>query len=167
VRGDSLALDTPGEALRELRAFGDAVSTSRRDTSAGRDGAPEATPDTLGERPLDWMAGDTLVARFIQTPDSTGEPRTELRQLEARGAARALTHLLERDPQAGREEPSINYSRGTTITVLLRGDQIEQVLVAGRADGVHLEPLPAPPAPAGPDTTTPSARGPAGRTRAS
>lgn len=158
VRGDSLALDTPGEVLHELRAFGDAVSTSHRDTTVTQpDGTVAATTDTLSDPATDWMVGDTLVARFVQTPDSSGEARTELRQLEARGAARAFTHLLERARRAG--EPSINYSRGTTITVLLRGDQVERVLVAGRADGVHLEPLPPPPAQ--PDTTTPPTPGPA------
>ncbi len=130
VEGDSLALDTPDEVLRELRAFGRALSTSKPDSAAG---AAE----------LDWMTGDTLVARFVQVADSGGKTRAELSQLDARGAARSLTHLAHDGGRPG--GPSINYSRGTHITVTLRGDQVDRVVVSGRADGVHLEPLPPPP----------------------
>ncbi len=131
VEGDSLALDTPGEVLRELRAFGHALSTSR--------------PDTVAEpAELDWMTGDTLVARFTAVPDSTGRSRSELSQLDARGSARSLTHLAQERGRPG--GPSINYSRGTSIAVTLRGDQVDRVVVGGHADGVHLEPLPPPPA---------------------
>jgi hypothetical protein len=145
VQGDSLALDTPGEVLRELRAFGHALSTSRPDT-------------TIGTADLDWMTGDTLVARFIQVADSAGKPRSELSQLEARGGARSLTHLARE--QGGFGGPAINYSRGTSIAVTLRGDQVDRVVVGGRADGVHLEPVPPPPADstAGGDSTAADAR---------
>lgn len=129
VQGDSLALDTPDEVLRELRAFGHALSTSRPDTTA-----PNAD--------LDWITGDTLVARFVQATDSAGVAHSELSQLDARGAARALTHLAQRDGEPG--GPSINYSRGAAIALTMRGDEVERVVVGGRADGVHLEPLPAP-----------------------
>ncbi|MGH7700226.1 MAG: hypothetical protein ACREMJ_06890 [Gemmatimonadales bacterium] len=137
VDADSLALDTPGEVLTELRAFGRALSTSRRDTTAAAE--------------VDWIAGDTLVARFAQVPDSGagGGTRSELHQLTARGSARSLTHLSERGALPG--SPDINYSRGTSIAITLQGDRIERVVVAGRADGVHLERVPPPPAPA--DTT--------------
>jgi hypothetical protein len=49
-------------------------------------------------------------------------------------------HPNERDTtQVG---PSINYSRGHQITVAMLKDRIDRVVVAGKADGVHLEPKP-------------------------
>jgi hypothetical protein len=132
VQADSIALDTPEQVLRELRAFRRAVSTSKPDTAA-----PAAD--------LDWMTGDTLIARFAQVPDSGGGTRAELWQLEARGVARSLTHLADDPTRPGGR--SINYSRGTSIAITMRGDQVERVVVGGRADGVHLEPLPPAPPP--------------------
>ncbi|HXF95057.1 MAG TPA: hypothetical protein VNI61_03025 [Gemmatimonadales bacterium] len=155
VEADSLALDTPDEVLTEMRAFGRALSTSRRDTTAAAE--------------LDWIAGDTLVARFVQVTDTAGDTNPELRELVARGSARALTHLYAHDRETGGAEeaggrggqagPDINYSRGTSIAVLLKGDAIDRVVVTGRADGVHLEKLPPPPA----DTTRAATARPAAR----
>ena len=138
IDADSIAVDTPGEVLTESRAFGHALSRAKRDSTA-----PAAD--------IDWIAGDSLTARFAQERDSTGREHSRLQQIHARGAARALTHHFDdRDSTAA---PAINYSRGQRIAVLLRGAKIDQVVVAGTADGVHLEPRPpAPPAP--PDTTT-------------
>ena len=149
VQGDSLVLDTPGEILTELRAFGRALSTSKRDTAAAD---------------LDWIAGDTLVARFVQVPDTArggDATRSEIRELVARGAARSLTHMYDNGPATGpngqrKEGPDINYSRGTSIAVTLKGDRIDRVTVAGGADGVHLEKLP----PRPPDTTRAAAAKP-------
>jgi hypothetical protein len=133
IVADSLALDTPDERLDEIRAFGRALSTTKRDTTAAAD--------------VDWIAGDTLVARFVQTTDSAGETSPELREIVAHGSARALTHHY--DEPGGAAPASINYSRGATIAVALRGDRIDRVVVTGQTDGVHLEPQP----PAPPDTT--------------
>ena len=150
VEADSLVLDTPREVLTELRAFGRALSTARRDTTAAAD--------------VDWIAGDTLVAKFVQAPDTArGGTKSEVRQIVAHGSARALTHLYQRgedsagspngrgEPGAPPAPPDINYSRGTSIEVTLKGDRIDRVTVAGRADGVHLERRP--PAPPASDTT--------------
>jgi hypothetical protein len=142
VLADSIALDAPDEMLEEMRAFGRALSTSRPDTAV-------AAAD------LDWIAGDTITARFEPVPDSTGRSSPELRQLVARGSARALTHLVESGPDTARAGPSLNYSRGRRIAIALKGDRVDRVVVSGRADGVHLEPLPRAPVPA--DTTAPPA----------
>jgi hypothetical protein len=139
VEGDSLALDTPGEVLTEVRAFGRARSTSKRDTTAAAD--------------IDWIAGDTLTARFDQVADTGATKKSELREIVARGSARVLTHLYEE----GAGSPDINYSRGSSIAVKLKGDRIDRVVVTGRADGVHLEPLPPVPA-ASPDSLRPPPR---------
>jgi hypothetical protein len=138
IQADSLAIDTPGEVLTESRAFGRALSTAKRDS---------ATP----AMDIDWIAGDSLTARFVQEQDSTGRERSRLQQIHAQGSARALTHHFDdRDTTAA---PAINYSRGQQIAVAMKGAKIDRVVVAGRADGVHLEPRPVTPPPA--DTAKP------------
>jgi hypothetical protein len=134
IDADSIAVDTPGEVLTESRAFRHALSRAKRDSGTSA-------------ADIDWIAGDSLTARFAQERDSTGREHSRLQQILARGAARALTHHFDdRDSTAA---PSINYSRGERIAVLLRGARIDRVVVAGAADGVHLEPRPpTPPAPA-------------------
>jgi hypothetical protein len=134
IDADSIAIDTPAEVLTESRAFGRALSQAKRDSAT-------VAAD------IDWIAGDSLTARFVQEKDSTGRERSRLQQIVARGAARALTHHIdERDSTAAK---AINYSRGQHIAVLMRGAKIDRVTVAGDADGVHLEPRP----PAPPDST--------------
>ncbi len=131
IQSDSLAIDSPGEVLKESRAFGNAFSTAKRDSTT----PPNQT---------DWITGDSLTIRFVQEQDSvTHRPRSRLHELMSRGSpARALTHHPnERDTtNAG---PAINYSRGHQITVAMLKDRIDHVVVAGKADGVHLEPRPA------------------------
>ena len=131
VQADSLAIDSPGEVLKESRAFGNAFSTAKRDSTT----PPNQT---------DWITGDSLTIRFVQEQDSvTHRARSRLHELVSRGSpARALTHHPnERDTtHAG---PAINYSRGRQITVAMLQDRIDHVVVAGKADGVHLEPRPA------------------------
>jgi len=63
----------------------------------------------------------------------------------ARGSARAFTHLANEHDSLG---PSLDYSRGAIIDVLMKADKVDRVWVTGKADGVHLEPLP----PASPDS---------------
>jgi hypothetical protein len=134
LQADSLAIDTPNEVLTESRAFGRAFSTAQKDSAA-----PAAD--------IDWIAGDSLTARFAQATDSAGRTRSRLQQVLARGAARALTHHYDdRDTTAS---PAINYTRAQRIAVALAGNKVDRIVAGPDADGVHLEP--APPAP--PDTT--------------
>ena len=145
IQSDSLAIDSPGEVLTESRAFGDAFSTAKRDS-------------TTSANETDWITGDSLTIRFVQEQDSiTKATRSRLRELVSRGSARALTHHPPdtRDTVQAKLGPSINYSRGNRITVAMLRDRIERVVVAGKADGVHLEPRPPLPVPA--DTTKPVA----------
>jgi hypothetical protein len=131
IKSDSLAIDSPGEVLTESRAFGNAFSTAKRDS-------------TTPANQTDWITGDSLTIRFAQEQDSTtNRPRSRLRELLSRGSpARALTHHPdERD--STKTGPAINYSRGHQITVNMLKDRIDRVVVAGKADGVHLEPRPA------------------------
>jgi hypothetical protein len=144
IQADSLALDLPDEVLTEARAFGHAYSTSKKE-SPKRDST--ATPE------VNWIAGDSLTARWAQVADSTGTPRTMLHRLIARGSARSFTHLASEHDSTG---SSLNYSRGKVIDVVLKGDKVDRVTVTGQADGVQLEPRP----PAPPDTTKPGATKP-------
>jgi hypothetical protein len=131
IQSDSLAIDSPAEILTESRAFGKAFSTAKRDSAT-----------TANQ--TDWITGDTVTIRFAQEQDSlTNATRSRLRELVARGAARALTHHPPEAGDTARTTPSINYSRGNRITVAMQRDRIERVVVAGKADGVHLEPRPA------------------------
>lgn len=131
IQSDSLAIDSPGEILKESRAFGNAFSTAKRDS---------ITPPAE----TDWITGDSLTIRFAQEQDSaTAKPRSRLRQLVSRGApARALTHHPD-DRDTTNAGPSINYSRGHEITLSMLKNRIDRVTVAGKSDGVHLEPRPA------------------------
>ena len=141
---DSLALDAPEEVLTEVRGFGKALSTSKRDSTVKAVVTSCLAALTVD---VDCIIGDTLVARWAQEKDSAGVSRSRVRQILAHGTARALTHLENQDSTA--KGPSINYSRGQSIAIALRQARIDRVVVGGRADGVHLEPRP----PAPPDTT--------------
>jgi len=117
---DSLAVDTPDQLLKEVRGFGGALATSK--------------PDSLSLE-ADWMAGDTLVARFDET--ETGG-RT-LAELSARGNARVFYHVPNDEDPDG--PPGLDYSRGDRITALFKDETVERVTVVGKADGVYLEPI--------------------------
>lgn len=124
MKADSLALDTPGQRLQEVRGFGSAwlggtVNTAIKDR--------------------DWMRGDTIVAHF--TPqDSAGKVRSRLARIDARHGAQSY-HIDGNAKMPSR--PSINYARGDAITVTMRnaGDSagVERVDVRGKVDGVQLE----------------------------
>ncbi|HEY6155870.1 MAG TPA: hypothetical protein VIV88_00375 [Gemmatimonadales bacterium] len=139
IRADSLALDVPDQVLTEVRAFGHALSTMKRDSTARRDSTP------------DWITGDSLTAHWAQQADPAGggagarQPKSTLHRVVSRGSARAFTHQYNQRDSL----PSLNYSRGAMIDISLAGGRIDRVVVTGRADGVQLEPLP----PAPPDTT--------------
>ena len=142
IQADSLALDLPDEVLTEARAFGHAYSTSKKE-SPKRDST--ATPE------VNWIAGDSLTARWTQVADSARVPRTKLHQLIARGSpARSFTHLASEHDSAG---PSLNYSRGKLIDIVLKADKVDRVTVTGQANGVQLEPKPPAPDTTKTDTT--------------
>src|SRR5207244_3694483 len=97
--------------------------------------------DSTAKADVNWIAGDTIVARWAQVTDSAGPAKTKLRHLQAHGSARSFSHLYnERDSTRG---PSMDYSRGQVINIALRGDQIERIVVSGRAAGPHPGPAPA------------------------
>ena len=126
MRAESLAIDSPGQRLREVRGFrtawlGGAVDTLSKDR--------------------DWMRGDTIVAQFAST-DSAGKSRAVLSRIEARKQAQSY-HL---DPNSkSPHRPGINYSRGDVIVVTMRAPAVggvDRVDVRGKVDGVQLEAAP-------------------------
>ena len=126
VRGDSMAFDTPEQALKEIRAFGSAWVG--------------AVPDS-GTSDRDWIAGDTVRAEFVKR-DSAGSDQTSVKLIEARGTASALYRLR----QAGQTQASITYNKGDLIRIRMRltGDstQVDSVEVIGNVEGIHLQPAP-------------------------
>jgi hypothetical protein len=123
MRADSLALDTPGQKLREVRGFGAAWLGGDVD-SVSKD--------------RDWMKGDTLVAQFAAR-DSAGTARSVLSRIVARRGAQS--YHLDHNAKAPLR-PSINYARGDAIVVTMRtppADGVERVDIRGKVDGVQLE----------------------------
>jgi len=125
VRGDSLAIDTPEEQLRELRSFGGAWVGFR--------------PDTLqGER--DWLSGDSIVATFSEYVGAAGK-KAALRRLEANHSAASWYRITKAGSPGGK--PSLNYARADKIVLTLTGTdslKVEKVVMTGNVDGMQLEP---------------------------
>jgi hypothetical protein len=125
VRGDSLAIDTPAETLKELRSFRHAWVGFKPDTAKG-------------ER--DWLAGEQVVASFVDRPTATGK-KSALQQLRAINSAQSFYRVANAKTPGGR--PSINYSRADRILLIMQvGDslKVERVEMSGNVDGVQLEP---------------------------
>jgi hypothetical protein len=144
IRADSLALDVPDQVLTEGRGYGHAFSVSKHDSTVVM-GKLECSGDNTDclvscMRPaVDCIAGDTLTARWAQERDTTGIMRSRIHRIIALGSARSLTHQAPRDTATG---PTLNYSRGKSIDIVLRQARIDMITVGGRADGVNMEPRP-------------------------
>lgn len=117
ITADSLAIDSPNQKLQELRGYGSARAISVR--------------DSLDEEP-DWIAGDTLFAKFNETEFE----QRYLDTLIAVGNAAAFYRMYS---VAGGDVPDINYSRGEEITAIFTILGLRTVYVRGATDGVHLE----------------------------
>ena len=125
VRGDSLAIDTPAERLKELRSFGGAWVGFRSDT-------------TKGEQ--DWLAGESVVASFADAQTRTGT-KAVLRRLEAKQSAQSLYRIVKAGAVGGK--PSINYAKADLIVLTLQGSdsiKVEKIDMLGNVDGMQLEP---------------------------
>ncbi|HWH02269.1 MAG TPA: hypothetical protein VN674_01160 [Gemmatimonadales bacterium] len=146
--GDSLAMDTPNQTISEARSYRHAHSTSKRDST---------TADSLA----DWMSGDTLLAHWVQAPDSTGKQRSVLSKVVARGTGKAFTHsysatpdsarpkLIQRNPRDSTKmdtlpdtRPSLNYTTADLITVDMAKGRVQQVTAIGHINGFNLDPVP-------------------------
>jgi hypothetical protein len=127
VRSDSLAVDTPQEALRELRAFGKAWVGFRPDSAQG-------------ER--DWLAGEKIVAQFEQQPPGAKQ-KSLLKTLEARDSARSFYRIASTN--AADKRPSISYSQADRILLTMQqgaGDslKVQRVDMSGHVYGIQASP---------------------------
>ena len=127
MRADSLALDSPGQLLKEVRGFGKAWLGGTTDS---------VTKDR------DWMRGDTVIATFSPS-DSAGKKRAQLSRIQARAGAQS--YHLERNAKMP-SRPSINYARGDAITVTMKPSSkapgttaVDRVDIRGKVDGIQLE----------------------------
>jgi hypothetical protein len=126
IRADSLAIDTPDEQLRELRAFRQAWVGFK--------------PDTLGGD-RDYVAGDSITAVFAGDSAEGGKPA--LRSLDSRGSARSFYRLAPA-PGAGGAAP-MSYNRANRILLTMTGTdslKVEKVQMYGTVDGIQLNPTP-------------------------
>jgi hypothetical protein len=140
ITGDSVAIDTPDERLRELRVFGNGRLVEASDTAtAGAIDSTTATADSSDAPPNNTMTGSRITARFADH-DSAGTLLTRLVDITAIGSATSLfSREVERE---GRSTPSINYTRADTIVVVMRTDDSSGVLEVrafGNVDGMQLE----------------------------
>jgi hypothetical protein len=123
MRADSLALDTPGQQLKEVRGFGAAWLGGTIDSAS---------------KQRDWIRGDTVVASFVQR-DSAGTRRAALNRIVARKGAQSY-HVEANAKYPAR--PSINYARGDVIVMTMsktpRGG-VDRVDIRGQVDGIQLE----------------------------
>lgn len=145
---DSVDVTMPDQRLREMHAVRGAVAEGRPDSIRFR-------ADTL-----DWLRGDTIVARFDTVTARDSAQGASLRELQALGRARSYYHLPPADSALRR--PAINYVTGREIVVAFQSQQVSKVTVIDQAAGVYLEPsadtTAAPrPAPAGPRRAPPAA----------
>jgi hypothetical protein len=119
VRADSLALETPDGRISELRAFGGGWLGGAVDSASG-------------ER--DWLAGDTVTARF-----ATRDSASVLHELEARKDARSFSQSADaRRPGV----PSLSYIRADFIHITMKTsgtEGVERLDVRGQVDGVRME----------------------------
>jgi hypothetical protein len=119
ITADSLAIDAPGQRLREVRGIGDATARSLLDSL---------------DTDADWIAGDTVVAAFGTAADSGS---ATLDGIVALGHARARYRVFpETDPDG---PPDLSYSRGDRITARFAENRLVRVDIVGATDGVYLE----------------------------
>ena len=140
MEADSLDLRLPRQQLEEVRAIGGAVTRSRPDTL------------TIRSAESDWIAGDTIIARFetLTPPGDTAET-TRMRDVVATGTARAFYQVAASDGDP--TMPNLSYNRGRRITVTFEEGAVRDVLVEERASGLYLEA----PKPRADTTRTPAA----------
>ncbi len=143
VAGDSLAVETPDELLREIRVFRHAVIKDPLDSAtlaaprvAGDTAAPDSTRNTL------W--GERIVAHFEQV-DSSATVVTRLRTLQSFGKLPVQAQSLSARTEIakdGKRSPSFNYTRADTIFVVMKGGDsigVNSVQAFGHVTGLQLE----------------------------
>jgi hypothetical protein len=141
VTADSIDVLMPGQRAQLMYAVRGAVAEGKPDTTRFR-------ADTV-----DWLRGDTIIARFdtLATRDTTRA--AQLRELRAIGSARSYYHMAPAD--SALRVPAINYVVGREITINFDQQKVAKVTVRERAHGVYLEPKAVA---VRPDSTSPARR---------
>lgn len=125
VRADSIAVDTPNEEIKELRAFRGAWVGFRPDSVNGT---------------RDYLSGDSIVASFVQRSTPAG-PKTAVERIEARRNATSFYRMAGTGNPGGR--PSISYARADRIVLsMLPGDslKVDRIEMIGRVEGAQFQP---------------------------
>jgi lipopolysaccharide export system protein LptA len=128
IVSDSIDVSMPNQRIREMHAVRTALAEGRPDTSRFR-------PDTL-----DWMRGDTIVARFDTVPTRDTSRAARMKEIVAVGNAKSYYHVAPGDSTA--DKFAINYVIGRLITVAFQDQKVSKVTVIDKAAGVYLEPKP-------------------------
>jgi hypothetical protein len=149
VLADSIAVIMPRQRVQTIRAYRHAFAESRTDTVRFK---PEPTDST------DWIAGDSIIARFDTLPPKDTTKSPGMKQLFAGGGARSLYHIAPNDTTIRRA--AVSYVTARRITVDF--DTLAKVSTVTARDsvvGVYLdptnEPTPAPGRPPAPRPGTP------------
>lgn len=126
IVSDSIDVRMPNQRLQEMHAVRKAIAEGRPDTTRFR-------ADTV-----DWLRGDTIIARFDTSATHDTTRSVQLRELVAVGNARSYHHMAPADSSI--RIPAINYVVGREITIAFRDQQVAKVTVRERASGAYLEP---------------------------
>ncbi len=125
ILGDSLMIDSPNQRLAVVRAYGNAWAGTAKDSNSTS---------------RDWIAGETVIARFMAR-DSAGVKKNTIRELEAQQQARSFYQMA---PEKGQTKGSVNYTRANNILVTMRvtadSTNVDRIDAHGNVDGVHLQP---------------------------
>jgi lipopolysaccharide export system protein LptA len=123
---DSIDVSMPGQRVREMHAV-------RRALAEGRPDSTRFKADTV-----DWMRGDTIVARFDTVAASDTSRTARMKELVALGHAKSYHHMPPSDSLERRA--AINYVVGKEIIVAFLNQRVSKVTVIEQAAGVYLEP---------------------------
>jgi lipopolysaccharide export system protein LptA len=126
IQADSIEVLMPGQRVREMRALRSAVAEGRPDSTRFR-------ADTV-----DWLRGDTIIARFDTAATGDTARTARIRELVATGSAKSYYHLAPADTSLRR--PAINYVIGQEIVIAFVQQQVSKVTVIGQAAGIYAEP---------------------------
>jgi lipopolysaccharide export system protein LptA len=126
ILSDSIDVNMPGQRVREMHAVRKALAEGRPDSTRFK-------ADTV-----DWMRGDTIVARFDTVATRDTSRTTRMKELVAVGNAKSYYHLPPSDSLERR--PAINYVVGKEIIVAFQNQRVSKVTVIDQAAGVYLEP---------------------------
>jgi hypothetical protein len=143
IVADSIDVRMPGQRVRELHAVRAAAAEAQPDTSRFR-------ADTV-----DWLRGDTIVARFDSAATRDTTRVAQIKELVANGKARSWYHVAPSDTSL--RQSAINYVTGRQITVAFQQRKASNVTVIEKAAGVYAEPKP-PAKPKAEATTTKAAK---------